>query len=310
MTANVIVAVERKLNAHRSDVFRAWTEPKQLAEWRGSPGWHVGKETVSGDQRLGGRHRHVKAVDDDPSNRVVTDGIHTKFFEPDVFVSRERITSDPGIDPDIPLELRVEFTRTGRDGTMVRMIQGPMSRTWPSGMVSSGNVRCSICLFLFPFATVLVSVLEMPEIAPSAEELAAPRAKKGGLGPALHEIREAIVGMPVELRKLSLVHFFQWCGMTVHWQLIALSIAKSIFGGSDGGLYEPVGWTGLVNGWCNIVTFGSVMTIVAVRSWSARPRSRPSPRPWTLLKQRARTFPRLSCWRGNPARPRRSTAPN
>ena len=40
-------------------------------------------------------------------------------------MSRERITGDPGIDPDVPLELRVEFTKTGRDGTLVRIIQGP-----------------------------------------------------------------------------------------------------------------------------------------------------------------------------------------
>ena len=40
-------------------------------------------------------------------------------------VSRERITGDPGIDPNKPLELRVEFNKTGRDGTLVRIIQGP-----------------------------------------------------------------------------------------------------------------------------------------------------------------------------------------
>ena len=63
--------------------------------------------------------------DNDPTTRVTTDGVFTEFFEPDVFVSRERITGDPGIDPDAPLELRVEFTKTGRDGTLVRIIQGP-----------------------------------------------------------------------------------------------------------------------------------------------------------------------------------------
>ena len=59
------------------------------------------------------------------TTRVTTDGVYTEFFDPDVFVSRERITGDPGIDPDAPLELRVEFTRYGRDGTLLRIIQGP-----------------------------------------------------------------------------------------------------------------------------------------------------------------------------------------
>ena len=41
---------------------------------------------------------------------------------------RERIgaspVTDPGIDPDIPMELRVEFTKYG-GGTLVRIVQGP-----------------------------------------------------------------------------------------------------------------------------------------------------------------------------------------
>ena len=125
MTANVMVVVERQYDYPRPDVFRAWTDPEALSRWRGSPGWHVETETATGDQRLGGRHHHVKIRDNDPSARVTTDGVFVEYFEPDVFVSRERITGDPGIDPDIPLELRVEFTKMGRNGTLVRIIQGP-----------------------------------------------------------------------------------------------------------------------------------------------------------------------------------------
>ena len=125
MTANVIVTVEREFEAPRERVFRAWTQPEELAQWRGSPGWHVETDTVSGELALGGRHHHVKVRDADPSTRVGTDGVYTEYFEPDVFVSSEKITGDPGIDPNIPLELRVEFTRMGRDNTLVRIIQGP-----------------------------------------------------------------------------------------------------------------------------------------------------------------------------------------
>jgi uncharacterized protein YndB with AHSA1/START domain len=127
MTANVIVTVERQFDYPRERVFRAWTEPSELAQWRGSPGWHVetGPESLFGDTMLGGRHRHVKVRDNDPTTRVGTDGVYTEYFEPDVFVSSERITGDPGINPDVPLELRVEFTKLGRDGTLVRIIQGP-----------------------------------------------------------------------------------------------------------------------------------------------------------------------------------------
>jgi uncharacterized protein YndB with AHSA1/START domain len=125
VTANVIVTVEREFDAPRERVFRAWTQPEELAQWRGSPGWHVETDTVSGELALGGRHHHVKVRDADPSTRVGTDGVYTEYFEPDVFVSSEKITGDPGIDPNVPLELRVEFTRMGRDNTLVRIIQGP-----------------------------------------------------------------------------------------------------------------------------------------------------------------------------------------
>ncbi len=125
MTANVIVTVEREFDIPRPAVFAAWTRPSELSQWRGSPGWHVEPGTVSGEPRLGGRHHHVKVRDADPTTRVTTDGYYSEFFDPDVFVSQERITGDPGIDPDVPLELRVEFTKTGRNNTLVRIIQGP-----------------------------------------------------------------------------------------------------------------------------------------------------------------------------------------
>src|SRR6476661_3425217 len=111
---------------------------------------------------------------------------------------------------------------------------------WVVGSFILGSV-CSI-------ATVLVSVISTPEIPPSPEELAALRAKKGGLGPALHEIWEAIVEMPGELRKLALVYLFQWYAMVCYWQYVSLSIAKSVYGATseDPGYAEAVSWTGLV----------------------------------------------------------------
>ena len=125
MVANVMVIVERQFDYPRPVVFRAWTAPDEMAEWRGSPGWHVEKETVSSELRVGGTHHHVKVRDNDPTTRVTTDAVFTEYFDPDVFVARQRITGDSGIDPDKPLELRVEFTKMCRDATLVRIVQGP-----------------------------------------------------------------------------------------------------------------------------------------------------------------------------------------
>ncbi|MFZ1373752.1 MAG: MFS transporter, partial [Nostocoides sp.] len=126
---------------------------------------------------------------------------------------------------------------------------------WVVGSFMLGAV-CSI-------GSVLISVLRTPEIPPSEEELRALRAKKGGLVPALKEIGEAIVDMPPQFRKLALVYFFQWYGMVCYWQFIALSIAKEFFPPTQEGKEEAVAWTGLVNGWYNIITFSVAFSLVA-----------------------------------------------
>lgn len=125
VAADTIVIVERMFREAPEVLFDAWTRPEQFSRWRGSPGTHVEEATASAELRVGGKQHHVKVLDDDPSNRVVTHSVFTEFFRPDVFVEAQRITGDPEIDPDVTMEQRVEFVRSGRDGTLVRIIQGP-----------------------------------------------------------------------------------------------------------------------------------------------------------------------------------------
>ena len=132
---------------------------------------------------------------------------------------------------------------------------------WVFGSFMLGAV-CSI-------GSVLVSVLRTPEIPPTPEELAAIQARKnekGGFGKAIGEIKEAIVEMPGELRKLALVYLFQWYALACYWQFVAASLAKSVWNTADtesAAYDEAVGWTGLVNGWYNIVTFSVAFSLVA-----------------------------------------------
>jgi maltose/moltooligosaccharide transporter len=129
---------------------------------------------------------------------------------------------------------------------------------WVFGAFMLGSV-CSI-------ASVLVSVLSTPEIPPAPRELAEMR-DKGGFGRFFTEIAAAIVEMPVGLRKLALVYLFQWYGMSCYWQFVTPSIAKSVWhttvAGSPG-FAAAVGWTGLVNGWYNIVTFTCAFALVSL----------------------------------------------
>lgn len=72
--------------------------------------------------------------------------------------------------------------------------------------------------------------------------------------------------MPGELRKLALVYLFQWYAMVCYWQYVSLSIAETVWGATaeDPAYDQAVGWTGLVNGWYNIVTFCVAFPLVAL----------------------------------------------
>jgi len=142
---------------------------------------------------------------------------------------------------------------------------------WVFGAFFVGAV-CSI-------GSVLWSISTTPEIPPTDEELAAMKAaKKSGLAAVFEpftEIFHAIKDMPSTLWQLSLVYLFQWYAMFCYWQFVSHSIAKSVWkttAQENMTLYEEAaGWTGLVNGFYNIVTFLSAFGLVwLAKKYSAR----------------------------------------
>jgi len=133
---------------------------------------------------------------------------------------------------------------------------------WVFGSFFVGAV-CSL-------VSVLWSVYTTPEIPPTDEELKALRAQPKGILVPFVEIAHAIKDMPKTLWQLALVYLFQWYAMFCYWQFISHSIARSVWKTSaavNPRVYEEaVGWTGLVNGFYNIVTFLSAFGLV----WMAR----------------------------------------
>ncbi len=129
---------------------------------------------------------------------------------------------------------------------------------WVFGSFFVGAI-CSI-------GSVVWSVSTTPEIPPTDEELKVLRAQPKGLAAPFVEIFSAIGAMPKVLWQLALVYLCQWYGMFCYWQFISHSIAKSVWKTTselDPQLYqEAVGWTGLVNGFYNIVTFLSAFGLV------------------------------------------------
>ena len=80
--------------------------------------------------------------------------------------------------------------------------------------------------------------------------------------------------MPKPLWQLALVYLFQWYAMFCYWQFVSHSIAQSVWNTTveNKELYaEAVAWTGLVNGFYNIVTFLSAFALVAAaRKYGAK----------------------------------------
>jgi maltose/moltooligosaccharide transporter len=103
------------------------------------------------------------------------------------------------------------------------------------------------------------------EIEPTSEELAEIRSRKTSVLESIFEIFHAIGEMPKVMWQLALVYLFQWYALFCYWQNSSKSIALSVWNAtpkSNPKLYEEaVSWTGLVNGWYNIVTFLSALAL-------------------------------------------------
>lgn len=116
--------------------------------------------------------------------------------------------------------------------------------------------------------SVLWSLYTTPEIPPSDEEMAYIRQSNHGFFQPFVEIFDAIGKMPRVMWQLAVVYLFQWYALFVYWQYCSHSIARSVWKTSAEGdktLYEQaVAWTGLVNGWYNIVTFLSAFFLVGL----------------------------------------------
>lgn len=123
--------------------------------------------------------------------------------------------------------------------------------TWVFASFFLGAV-CSI-------GSIWWSMRTTPEIPPTDEELKKMKSERLNVFSPFIEIAHAIKDMPKVMWQLALVYLFQWYALFCYWQNSSKSIAQSVYKTSPSenpDLYEKaVSWTGLVNGWYNIVTF-------------------------------------------------------
>lgn len=169
--------------------------------------------------------------------------------------------------------------------------QQPLGFQMQSFFTGFGQTLSNLSLFIFPmifvgttgklptwvFASFFLgavvsigsiwwSMRGVEEIPPSEEELAKMKADDSGVLGPLKEIFSAIGEMPKVMWQLALVYVFQWYALFCYWQNSSKSIALSVWNAtpsSDPENYErAVSWTGLVNGWYNVVTFLTAFILV------------------------------------------------
>ena len=162
------------------------------------------------------------------------------------------------------------FTGFGQTLANVSLFVFPMIFVGTTGKLPTW-VYASFFLGSFcSIASIWWSARTTAEIPPTAEELAHMRAAPKSILAPFREIAGAIKDMPAIMWQLALVYLFQWYALFCYWQNSSKSIAQSVWKtspSSDPALYEKaVSWTGLVNGWYNIVTFLSAFALV----WFAR----------------------------------------
>lgn len=129
---------------------------------------------------------------------------------------------------------------------------------WVYGSFFFGAI-CSI-------GSVWYSMVTTPEVPPDQAEIERIRGLKTGFSESVIEIFSAFRDMPSIMWRLALVYLFQWYAMFCYWQFISHGIAKSIWNTTselNPEIYaEAVGWTGLINGFYNVVTFISAFGLI------------------------------------------------
>ena len=130
--------------------------------------------------------------------------------------------------------------------------------TWVYASFFLGSI-CSI-------GSIWWSTKTTPEIPPTEEELEEIKANPLSIFSPFTDILGAIIDMPKVMWQLALVFLFQWYALFCYWQNSSKSIALTVYNTNpkdNPELYgEAVGWTGLVNGWYNIVMFLVAFSLV------------------------------------------------
>ena len=158
------------------------------------------------------------------------------------------------------------FTGLGQTLANVSLFVFPLIVIGKTGAIPNWVFASFFLGSVCSIATIWWSMRTTPEIPPTKEELQQMKEHPFSLWSPFKEIPSAIVAMPKVMWQLAFVYLFQWYALFCYWQNSSKSIALSVWKTTpteNPELYEQaVSWTGLVNGWYNIVTFLSAFALV------------------------------------------------
>lgn len=151
------------------------------------------------------------------------------------------------------------FTGFGQTLANVSLFVFPMIFIGKTGKLPSWVFASFILGSICSVVTVWWSGRTTPEIPPTESEMIKMKEEPLNILSPFTDIFKAIKFMPTVMWQLALVYLFQWYALFCYWQNSSKSVALSVWQitpQQNQKLYEEaVSWTGLVNGWYNIVTF-------------------------------------------------------
>ncbi|MDQ3156467.1 MAG: SRPBCC domain-containing protein [Actinomycetota bacterium] len=118
------VSISRYFDASPELVFKAFTDPDQIAQWFGPITFHVPRDTVSIDARSGGHWNMTMVSNDNPEWRSPITSVLTEVVENQLLVGYEITKGFPGMEDGTKISMSVEFIPEG-DGTRLELRQSP-----------------------------------------------------------------------------------------------------------------------------------------------------------------------------------------
>jgi uncharacterized protein YndB with AHSA1/START domain len=103
------LVITRIFDAPRELVYRAFTDPDQLAAWFGPVGYSVPRDSVDMDVRVGGHQRFVMVDDTNPDMQSPVNARFVEVIENELLVGTEEWDGVEGLQSGGQMQLRIEF---------------------------------------------------------------------------------------------------------------------------------------------------------------------------------------------------------